>query len=89
MQPVSSQSQESRRLALGLIAKKRGGCTLTLMQERGFALSVVYGLVRDGLVNTRTERLGGPHFPLEVIRLSLTHAGRKHSESPVRSTGGP
>jgi len=77
MQPISLQCQESRRLALGLIAKSPGGCTLTLMQERGFALSVVYGLVRDGLANTRTERMGGPHFPVEVIRLSLTDAGKK------------
>ena len=47
------------------------------MQARGFALSVVYGLVRDGLASTKTESIAGARLPMEVIRVSLTEAGRE------------
>jgi hypothetical protein len=74
---VSLQLQNNRRLALELLANSPGGCTLTLLQSRGFPLSVVYGLVRDGLAITRVESIPGTDLsPVDVIRISITEIGR-------------
>jgi hypothetical protein len=71
-----SLTPEQRR-ALRLLASIPNGCTETLMLARGFELSMLRKLLRDGLAAAEPYNTlaGGKHVRMTLMR--ITEAGRK------------
>jgi hypothetical protein len=55
----------------------RSGRTNTLLLAHGFALSMLIGLIRDGLAEVRTEIVTAPGRRTEIVRFRITAAGRR------------
>jgi hypothetical protein len=73
---VAKLTDEQRR-ALRLLASIPNGCTETLMLARGFELSMLRKLLRDGLAAAEpyNTSAGGKH--MRVTLMHITEAGRK------------
>jgi hypothetical protein len=65
---------DERRL-LEQLAAAEDGCTDALLFALGFALEVIFNLVKAGLAAAQAERLHAGTQPLEIIR--ITDAGRR------------
>jgi hypothetical protein len=71
-----------QRLALALLANVPHGVTQDLLLlAHGFDSDVIAALVHIGLAKVRRETIkaGGP--PIEVVRITITDAGRRALES--------
>jgi hypothetical protein len=81
MSYVSSRSRRppaTRRRALELLSACRDGCSEAVMLAHGFKLDQLVQLVHAGLATTHAERVGRGVRPIEVTRVWITEAGRRH-----------
>jgi hypothetical protein len=76
----SSLSAEQRRALEMLNRAPRSGCTNTLLVAHGFTLAMLIGLVRDGLVEVKSEIITAPGRRAEIVRFRITGAGRRAIE---------
>jgi hypothetical protein len=67
-------SADERRL-LELLAAAEDGCTDALLMAHGFALEVIFNVVKAGLATAGAERLHAASQPIEIVR--MTDAGRQ------------
>jgi hypothetical protein len=65
---------DERRL-LDLLAGAEDGCTDALLFTHGFALEVVFNLVKAGLATAQAERLHPAGQPVDIMR--ITDTGRR------------
>jgi hypothetical protein len=67
----------ARRRALKVLAGALEGCTEATMMAHGFSLQFLADLVRDGLVDESADRVQMGKREIEVVRLSISDAGRQ------------
>jgi hypothetical protein len=72
---------DERRL-LELLAAAEEGCTDALLLARGFALAIIFNVVKAGLATAQAERLHAASPPVEIVR--ITDAGRRALAEPPR-----
>ena len=70
---------DERRL-LELLAAAEEGCTDALLLARGFALAIIFNVVKAGLATAQAERLHAASQPVEIVR--ITDAGRRALAKP-------
>src|SRR5262249_27010699 len=64
-----------RRYALGLLAQKKDGCTLTMLLARGVKIETIDELVEAELAIKKSELVG--RRGIEITRVVITDAGRQ------------
>jgi len=63
------------RYALGRVASKADGCTMTMLSARGVKVETINELIATGLVTATIERVG--RGTVEITRVKITEAGRR------------
>jgi hypothetical protein len=64
-----------RRRALGLLARNKDGCTMTMLSARGVKLETLAGLAMN-----KSDHVGRGKRPIEITRIAITDAGRRTLE---------
>jgi hypothetical protein len=74
--PAPASPSSDYRRTLNVLAGNPDGVTEALLLAQSFSPSILAELVRDGLATAVTERVGR-EWPVEVVCLRITAAGRK------------
>ena len=69
---------EQRRALQLLAGNPRGSTEGLMLMAHGFENAMLTGLIRDGLMSTKSERVHAGREPaVEMVRLRITDAGRR------------
>ena len=79
-------TDDDRRL-LELLAESEDGATGALLLAYGFAIKVIFNVVKAGLATTQAERLHAVSHPVEIVR--ITDSGRRALAKPVQCSSPP
>jgi hypothetical protein len=60
-----------------VLAGSDDGCTEAIVLAHGFAVPLLIGLFRDGLMSAKVERMRGGGREIEVTRMRITDAGQR------------
>jgi hypothetical protein len=78
MIPQKPSLTEEQRRALRLLTRGGSdGYTESMMLAHGFTISMLAGLVLDGLATATTETVTAGSRPIKVVRVRITDAGRQ------------
>jgi hypothetical protein len=78
LSPKKRSLTEEQRRALRLLARGgQDGYTEAIMLAHGFTISMLAGLVLDGLATAATEIAHADRRPIMVVRVRITDAGRQ------------
>jgi hypothetical protein len=69
-----------RRRALGLLARNKDGCTVTMLSGRGVKVETIAELLMTGLAMKKSEFVSRGKRPIEITRIAITDAGRRTLE---------
>ena len=69
-----------RRRALGLLARNKDGCTVTMLSARGVKVETIAELLMTGLAMKKSEFVSRGKRPIEITRIAITDAGRRTLE---------
>jgi hypothetical protein len=66
-----------RLRALKLLAGSPDGCSISIMLAHGLKPELLAALVQGGLATTKPETVRTGGKPIEVVRMTITDAGRR------------
>ena len=77
MSPQKPSLDSEQRRALRLLAGRSEGYTEAIMLAHGFTISMLDGLVLNGLVTATPDTVLAGRRPIKVVRVQIADAGRK------------